>query len=299
MKSLFLLLLAVSIAVGQKVAVEPDSQTVVATVNGRKLTAAELTTFVGSLPAQFQQFWERDRKGFLEQYALLDVLAKVAEEEKIPEREPYKSRLEYARRQTLQTSLFEAHQQAIPVELSEIQAAFQASQDKYTQAKVKMLYISFVSGPAAAPADPKAPKPLTEAEAKTKIEGLLKQIRSGGDFVKLLKEHSEDPASKEKDGDFGTIRKSDRLPEDVKKAIFSMKPGQVSDPIRQPNGFYLFRLEELTQQKFDEVKEAIASELKQKKFDEWFQGIRKRISIQYDNEGFFQTSAPAPKPGNP
>src|SRR5262249_43668750 len=51
--------------------------------------------------------------------------------------------------------------------------------DRYTQAKVKVLLVSFRAG-----------GPLSEREAKAKAEKLLARVRSGADFVKLVKENS-------------------------------------------------------------------------------------------------------------
>ena len=110
---------------------------------------------------------------------------------------------------------------------------------------MKVLFVSFRANPAPQ-TDPKAKKILSEAEAKAKIEKLLGQIRAGADFVKLVKENSDDADSIARDGDFGPpIRRSDdSLPADIKNAIFALKPGKVTDALRVPSGFYLFRLEE-------------------------------------------------------
>ena len=77
-----------------------------------------------------------------------------------------------------------------------------------------------------------AKKTLTEAEAKAKIDDLKKQIEAGADFGKLAKENSDDKDSAAKDGDFGLIKKNSPYPEAIKKTVFELKPGQVSEPLR-------------------------------------------------------------------
>ncbi len=39
--------------------------------------------------------------------------------------------------------------------------------------------------------------------------------------------------------------------------IFTLKPGEVSGPVIQRNGFYVFRVDELTVQSYDAVKDSI------------------------------------------
>ena len=117
-------------------------------------------------------------------------------------------------------------------------------------------------------------------EAKAKAEELLKQIKGGADFVKLVKENSGDPTSAAKDGDFGTIHKTDRLPDPVKTAIFATQAGQVTDPVRQPNGYYLFKVVEIGPPAFEQVKEQVGNDLKNAKFSEWLQSVEKSLDIQ-------------------
>jgi peptidyl-prolyl cis-trans isomerase C len=117
-------------------------------------------------------------------------------------------------------------------------------------------------------------------------------VDRGADFVALVREHSEDAASKAKDGDFGTFRRSDKIPEPIKAAIFSLRPGEVSRPVRQPNGFYLFRVEELKTPTLDDVRQELIPAAKTAKFTEWFEGVRASIRVEFENEEYF-TGGPA------
>src|SRR5205823_14196176 len=116
--------------------------------------------------------------------------------------------------QTLANAQVSAATDAIPVTLDEQKKFYEANRDRYTQAKVKVLFISFRTTPPPAVSDPKAKKYLSEPEAKAKIEKLLAEVRGGADFVKLLKENSDDAESLAKDGDFGQlIKRSDNVPD--------------------------------------------------------------------------------------
>ncbi len=96
-------------------------------------------------------------------------------------------------------------------------------------------------------------KIVTEAEAKAKIEDLAKQIQGGADFGKLARDISDDKTSAAKDGDFGVVKQDSSYPPAIKTAVFALKQGELSAPIRQPNGFYLIRAEEINQQPFNEA----------------------------------------------
>ena len=76
--------------------------------------------------------------------------------------------------------------------------------------------------------------------------------------------------------------------------MFSLKPGQVSEPLKEKNGFYLFRLESLTVQPYEKVRTQIYDELKQKGFGDWMQGLQKRYEVKVENPAYFATKPAAP-----
>ena len=99
-----------------------------------------------------------------------------------------------------------------PIKVEDEQKYYAENKSRYDQVKLKVIYIPFSSAPARqAPAEGK--KHLTEEEAKAKAERLIKEINAGADFVKLVKENSEDASSKAKDGDMGTLSRADNLPD--------------------------------------------------------------------------------------
>jgi peptidyl-prolyl cis-trans isomerase C len=273
------------------------AETVVATVNGKKITAGDIAKIIAGLPPQLQQNFDRDKREFIRQYALLTELAAMAEREKLAETSPHKERLEYVRMQVLVQAMVDDKSNKMVVTNEEQQKAYEAGKDKYTQAKVRVIYIPFSSTPAtAAPAQGKS---MTEAEAKAKADSLVKQARAGANFVKLVKEHSQDPTSVEKDGAFGVVSKGDSLPEPVKTAIFALAANAISDPVRQPNGFYIFRADEIGVRPYEEVKDDIYRELKEQKFNAWFLETRQNLKVTFDNEAYFGPLAGAPAHGAP
>jgi peptidyl-prolyl cis-trans isomerase D len=75
------------------------------------------------------------------------------------------------------------------------------------------------------------------------------------DFAKLARETSEDAAGKANGGDIGWIRKDDkREGDDPLNNAFSMKPGEVSQPIRKGDKYYILKVDDRRLATFEESK---------------------------------------------
>ena len=291
-RTLLALALGTTFAFAQ--AVPPD--TVIATVNGKKVTAAELDDFVKGLPAQAQQYFQQDKEGFLKQYANLMKFSDLAIAAKIADIAPYKQRLEFARLQLLSSSYIDNYRNSLPATDEEVKAFYDKRKDDFQQAKLQVILVNYST----TPAKEGEKKKLTETEAQARAKEAADKIRGGADFKKIVAEYSDDVASKAKDGDFGTIRKSDQIPDELKKAIFSLKAGEVSDPVKQPNGFYLFRVAEYTAQPFEDVKATLISQVKDQKFQEWLKAMQETADAKVENQAYFgKPAAPPAAPAAP
>lgn len=170
---------------------------------------------------------------------------------------------------------------------------YESHKEQYKFVKVKAIYVSYTDDEAAAKSGKKL---LNEAQAKAKVERLLKEIRGGADFVKLVKENSDDETSRGKDGDFITLRPSDNVPETVRKAIFALKKGEVSEPVSQQNGYYLFRADEVSYRPISQVRDEIFGELKQSKYNDWMTKTTAETKVQFTSPAFLGLT-PLPAPG--
>lgn len=80
-----------------------------------------------------------------------------------------------------------------------------------------------------------------DAEAKTKAEGVLKKLNSGGDFAALAKQYSEDTGSAAQGGYLGPFQRGQMVKE-FEDAAFSMKPGETSGLVRTQYGYHIIRV---------------------------------------------------------
>ena len=264
--------------------------TVVATVDGQKITAAQLQAILRNVPAPVQQKIEGDRKEFVTQYAMFMRLVDMARKQKLEQQSPYKENIEYQTMVVLQGAVVEQKGKELTVSPEDIKKYYDGNQDKYDLVKFKAIYLPFNTSPTSAP-DGSGKSLATEADAKAKADDLVKQARAGADFVKLVKDNSGDPTSVAKDGDFPPVHKTDKVPPEIVKALFAAKAGEVSDPVKQARGFYIFKIVETGAEPLAQVQDSIKSELQKDQLKKWLDDLKASIQVKMEEE-----AAPAPAP---
>lgn len=83
-----------------------------------------------------------------------------------------------------------------------------------------------------------------DEQARKKIQSLSARLRQGEDFAMLAQNYSEDPNSTQNGGDLGYIAESalDKANADLRKTLLSLRPGEVTAPIRTPEGYRIIKL---------------------------------------------------------
>jgi peptidyl-prolyl cis-trans isomerase D len=103
--------------------------------------------------------------------------------------------------------------------------------------------------------DPNASEEDIEAK-RTKAVEVLEEYKNGMDFEALAKEYSEGP-TKDRGGYLGAFKKEDMVAPFSEKA-FSMKPGEVSDPVKTQFGWHLIKVEKVNEASVRTLDEARA-----------------------------------------
>src|ERR1700681_87764 len=147
----------------------------------------------------------------------------------------------------------------------DLQSYYDQHREEYrVPEQVKVSHI-LIKTPLPAPGEKEDAK--AAADARAKAEGILKEVKAGGDFAKLAEKYSDDPGSAKAGGELGWIGRGRTVPE-FEKAAFSLGKGQTSDLVKSSYGFHIIRVEDKQDahlKTLAEVKSEIEEKVKQQK----------------------------------
>ncbi len=164
----------------------------------------------------------------------------------------------------------------VSVTSEEIGAFYQEHRDEYEgklRMRLQMIALTVPAGADAAARDAQ----------RLRADAALKRIRGGEPFEVVANEYSGGPRT---GGDIGYVEKGSLNPA-IDEVAFSLKPGEVSDVIETPQGFYILRALDrrgggsLTVRATREsVEDRIYREKLEKKYDEWLAERRQKAHIE-------------------
>ncbi|MBI4890794.1 MAG: peptidyl-prolyl cis-trans isomerase, partial [Acidobacteria bacterium] len=228
---LIFLILPLSAILAQPAQVSPE--TVVITVQGRGYTRAEFEALV---KAQRQ-----DTQATVNQLALAESLgrsAALAEEARrrgLDQSPAVKARLQMFQDNLLSNALFESLVGEVEKDDAAVRRRYESSSHVAEERKIRHILLRTTD---ASPAKGKwAPD-----DARKKMEALRQQITAGASFAEVAKAESEDEKTKANGGDLNYIRRPLLIPQ-IGDAAFTMKEGEVSQPIKTTEGYHLILVE--------------------------------------------------------
>jgi len=131
-------------------------------------------------------------------------------------------------------------------------------------------------------------------EIKSSVSDLYQRTQAGENFKELIMAYSMDPEKEKNEGNLGSFTR-DQLtvmmgPEAV-DLIFSLGKGDITQPVRYKEGYYLFKIDDKREGRelsYSEAYENIRSHLLRKKGEEqfklWLSSAKKVTKIQYTIE---------------
>jgi parvulin-like peptidyl-prolyl isomerase len=126
--------------------------------------------------------------------------------------------------------------------------------------------------------------PVVKEELRLKAQAILQRIRAGEPFEALANEFATGPART--GGDIGYVEKGS-ISLAIEEVAFSLKPGEISDVIETPQGFYIIRALDrrgggslTVKATREDVEERIYRDKVEKKFAEWMVEKRQKAHIE-------------------
>jgi peptidyl-prolyl cis-trans isomerase C len=155
---------------------------------------------------------------------------------------------------------------------AQVREFYDKNPDKFETARASHILFKFDQK-----ADDAAKKKLfAEAQA------VLAQLKGGADFAALAKKHSAD-GSAQQGGDLGVFNKGQMVPP-FDAAVFSMKPGQLSDIVTTQFGYHIIKLAERAAVPFEKVspkiKEFLTEQQKRDRAQAFIEALKQKARIE-------------------
>jgi hypothetical protein len=287
-------------------------ETVVATSDGKPITAGEIRRLMESGDPRMISMAKQSPENFLGNVFVTRYLASEGEKAHLADESPLKEQLQMIRDRMVGNAMVNQIRESYNVPEQAINDFYTQNQNRYEQAWIKVIAIGFCptvsSTDTSAEGIKKAAQQAmdaahctskrTEDQALEIATGLVGKIRGGADFVKMVKQYSEDPDSKATDGDFGLVTRESTFKQEIKVAVFGLGKDDISNPIRSGSFFYIIKIKDKSAQPLSNVREPIIQELKQKHFTDFMADLTARMKPTIDRPDFFVTPT-NPKPGGP
>jgi peptidyl-prolyl cis-trans isomerase D len=103
-----------------------------------------------------------------------------------------------------------------------------------------------------------------DATVKKAAEGVLAQVKAGGDFAALARKFSEDETNKDKGGDLDYFSRG-AMAKEFEDAAFALQPGQTSELVKTQFGYHVIKTVDkkaASTRPFEDVRELITEQIK-------------------------------------
>ncbi len=239
-----------------------DPKTVVATVDGKDITEADLGFIAQDLGQQLQQVPpDQIRAYLLTQLIGNKLLAAAAIKGGLDQTDDYKLYVQYLQDHALNQAFIQQDVVAA-VTPDQIKAEYDkevAAMPDQDEVHARHILVS------------------TEDDAKA----IKAQLDGGADFATLAKEKSIEPGAKDSGGDLGFFTQ-DKMVKPFADAAFALKVGEISQPVQTQFGWHIIKVEErrkAAKPTLQDLTQQISQQLYVAKYRELLQNLRAAAKI--------------------
>jgi len=125
------------------------------------------------------------------------------------------------------------------------------------------------------------PTAESEKAAEEKTKTILDELSKGSDFVEMVKKYSDDTLTKGNNGDWRDVP-LDSMGPDLRNAFKSFDEGEISQPVKTPFGFHIFKIvkrQELTDEEMEQLRQFLMQNRLQEKIGEYSKKLREKAYI--------------------
>jgi len=280
-------------AIAPPAAVVPPNK-VVLTIGDEKITAAEFDQIIEALPEQARAQVRGPRKRqFAEQLVQVKVMYQEAHKRKLDESPAVQRQLELQRENLLASILLQDMTANAQVDDATAKQYYEQHKADYESVHARHILIRMKGS--ALPVQP-GKKELSEEEALAKAQEIRKKLLAGEDFAALAKAESDDVRSGANGGDLGALKHNQTVPA-FDQAVFSLPPGQLSEPVKTQYGYHIIKVEQHEVKPFEEVRAEVVKKVRPELAHSAMENLQKQATVVID-DGYFGTAPAAPAPAS-
>ena len=272
---------------------QQDPNRVVATIGGKPVTAKQALDMLRPLRPEDRKRYEKNLPSLLQQIYMEEQLAGAATKMNLDQQSPWKEQLQITRENIL-TQAYIAKMSSDTNGAEDPRKYYDDHAADFEQLKLSGILVAF--NPPGTPSSGTAVQ-RTEAQALEKATDLEKKLKAGGDFSALARTDSDDQRSSTNGGDLGTVALTNpNLTPDIKNALSKLQDGQVSEPVKVPNEYYIFKLNSRTKVPFEQARAGIVQKMQNDKSQAVIKQELDKYKVQVQDQDFFGASG---APGGP
>jgi peptidyl-prolyl cis-trans isomerase C len=268
--SLFFAGLLVGLGLGFSGCTPQQEEPVVALVNGRAITQTEFDVRWGELSEATRSRYEKEggKRRFLDELITRELLMQEARRQGLDQSESIRDKTQRFREQLILDELLKDRLQTkVELTKAELDVYYERhAQELLDPLKVQVSQMLLPNYPAA--------------------KYIETQVNRGGNFAKFAQRYSIDDKTKTKGGDLGPYRKGLLIPE-VDAVVHTLKPGQVSAPIKTADGYYLVMITPLDKEIIqadlatqERLRQELLADKRRKRFEEVIADIRANATVR-------------------
>ena len=272
---------------GPEAIAQQDPNRVIATIDGKQITAKQAADLLKPLAPEVRKRYENQLPQLVQEAYMQEQLAEEAAKLNLDQQSPWKEQIQMARANILTQAYLSKMTGAGggTVSTADAQQYYNAHPEDFDQMKLSGIFIAF-SGPGTPASSPSAAR--TEEQAREKATDVEKKLKAGSDFATVARTDSDNQQTAAQGGALGTYSTNDtRLPPDVKAAITKLQPGQVTEPIRIPNAMLILKLESHNKLTFEQAQPTINQKIQTDKSQAVMKQEMAKYKIQVQDPEFF------------